>query len=317
MEAFIHILKNVIIFVLLAIPGLILVKTKLLKNEQSSALSSLLMYVGMPFLIFSSTIGVAFSGNLIKGILIVAGIGTLIVFIFFFVLFLIFDLKKYSDELTKKKNGMIKFAIMFSNNGFLGLPLASAVFGIQSEIFIYVAALNIITNTLIYTIGIYLISGDKKAIKAKSVLLNPVMVAFIIGIIFNLLNAKNYVPEVTNYASYLSNLVTPLSMIIMGMKLGAIKFSSLFLTSKMYIVSLLKLIVLPTIAVLFAMIFNLSNEIILGLFVAFAMPTAGLAPTIADKYNGDTQNGVIYTLGSTILSIFTIPVCYYLLLFVI
>ena len=165
METFILILKNVLIFVCLAIPGLILVKTKLLKTEQSATLSSLLMYIGMPFLIFSSTVGVSFTEEIIKGVLIVAGIGILIVFLFFFVLFLFFDFRKDYDDATKKRNGMIKFSIMFSNNGFLGLPLASAVFGTQSEIFIYVAVLNIITNTLIYTIGIYLISNDRKTIK--------------------------------------------------------------------------------------------------------------------------------------------------------
>ncbi len=317
METFLLILKNVLIFVCLAIPGLILVKTKLLKNEQSTTLSSLLMYIGMPFLIFSSTIGVSFTENLIKGILIVSGIGILVVFIFFFVLFLLFDYKKDSDEKNKKRNGMLKFAIIFSNNGFLGLPLASAVFGSQSEIFIYVTVLNIITNALIYTVGIFLISGDKKTISIKSVLLNPVMIAFIIGIIFNLINVKNYVPEVVNYSSYLSNLVTPLAMIIIGMKLGSVKFKSLFLTPRMYVASVFKLIIFPAVAILFAIMFKLSNEIILGLFIAFAMPTAGLAPTIADKYNGDTENGVVYTLGSTIISIVTIPVCYYLLLLII
>ena len=48
--------RNVIVFVALALPGYILVKTKVLKQEQSGAVSKLLMYVGMPFLILASTI---------------------------------------------------------------------------------------------------------------------------------------------------------------------------------------------------------------------------------------------------------------------
>ena len=56
MDALIVMLKNVIIFVLLALPGFFLVKSKQLKAEQSGALSKLLTYVGMPFLILTSTI---------------------------------------------------------------------------------------------------------------------------------------------------------------------------------------------------------------------------------------------------------------------
>ena len=56
MGAFITMLRNVIVFVALALPGFLLVKTGQLKAEQSGALSKLLMYVGMPFLILSGTI---------------------------------------------------------------------------------------------------------------------------------------------------------------------------------------------------------------------------------------------------------------------
>ena len=55
MDAFIIMLKNVIVFVLLAIPGFLVVKTKMLKAEQSGALSKLLMYIAMPFLMITST----------------------------------------------------------------------------------------------------------------------------------------------------------------------------------------------------------------------------------------------------------------------
>jgi predicted permease len=54
------------------------------------------------------------------------------------------------------------------------------------------------------------------------------------------------------------------------------------------------------------------KEIILGVFVAFSMPTAGLAATFADEFGGDTENAVIFTLGTTVLSVITIPTLYYL-----
>ena len=52
---------------------------------------------------------------------------------------------------------------------------------------------------------------------------------------------------------------------------------------------------------------------IVGVFIAFAMPTAGLASTFSDTFNGDTDNAVAFTLGTTILSVITIPIIYWLL----
>lgn len=76
MDALWIMLRNTIVFVALALPGFILVKTKMLKQEQSGALSKLLMYVGMPFLILTSTINnVKFDGELLAVIGIVAAIG--------------------------------------------------------------------------------------------------------------------------------------------------------------------------------------------------------------------------------------------------
>ena len=57
----------------------------------------------------------------------------------------------------------------------------------------------------------------------------------------------------------------------------------------------------------------LTNDLILGVFVAFAMPTAGLASTFSDEYKGDTEFAVIYTLGTTVLSVATLPLLYWLL----
>ena len=53
------------------------------------------------------------------------------------------------------------------------------------------------------------------------------------------------------------------------------------------------------------------KSIILGVFVAFSMPTAGLAATFADEFGGDTENAVIFTLGTTVLSVITIPTLYW------
>jgi predicted permease len=311
-DALIIMLKNVIVFVALAIPGYLLIKTKLLKKEQSGALSMLLMYVGMPFLIFSSTINnITINTELLATIGIVLGIGVVYTFAMFFV----------SKPLTKmereqKTQGMMRFSSVFSNNGFLGIPLAMAVFGAGSMALMVVIILNIVTNVLMYTLGIYLISGDRKAISLKKAFLNPVLIAFVIGIIANLLNVKGYVPEVATYSTHFSNLVTPISMTILGMKMGGVKFLELFKSWKTYYVSALKLVVFPMIIVAIVFVLNqvtaiITPDMVLGVLIAFAMPTAGLASTFSDNFGGDTENAVAFTLGTTVLSIVTIPLLYW------
>ncbi len=310
MDAFLNIFKNVLIFIALAVPGYILVKTKILKSSDTGALSKLLTYVGMPFLILTSTMDISLNAEfaltsivtIVACIIITLGIG-----------FLSAPLTSSYNDI--KQRGIMRFAMSFSNNGFLGIPLAIAVFGNGAIAVTIVTLINILTNLGIYTFGIYMISGNKKTMNLKKALLNPVLISFVIGIIFNVLNVKTLFKESYDYSVYLKNLVTPISMIIIGMKLADIKFSTLFSSKSGLYVYVIKLIVLPVVATAIAIALTyifptLPKDIIKSFLIAFAMPTAALASTFADAYNGDTENAVIYTLGSTIFSVATISLLY-------
>ena len=308
-------LRNVILFVALAIPGYLLVKAGTLKQEQSGALSKLLMYVGMPFLILSGTLS---NLNFGKEFLLLLGVVVLIGVAYIFAMFFLTK-PLTAMEKEEKTRGMMRFCATFANNGFLGIPLAMAVFGAASPVMTVLIILNIITNILMYTLGIYLISGDKSKMSLKKAFFNPVLIAFVIGIVLNLIKITEFIPEVATYSDHFKGLVTPISMTILGMKMGAIKISSLFTSKKIYYVSLLRLVVFPVaiVALLFALRPVLASIIdeamILGVFIAFAMPTAGLASTFADTFDGDTENAARMTLGTTILSIATIPALYWLI----
>lgn len=273
----------------------------------------LLMYVGMPFLIFNSAINnLKLNGELLITIAIVLLIGVAYTFAMFFVSKSLTDVEK-----AEKTKGMMRFCAVFSNNGFLGIPLAMAVFGANSMALMVVIILNIITNVLMYTLGIYLVSGDKKAMSPKKAFLNPVLIAFVVGIIANLLKVKEAVPEIATYSTHFSNLVTPISMTILGMKMGNVKFLDLFKSWKVYYVSALKLILFPVVIVGIVFLVScitsmVTEDMILGVLIAFSMPTAGLASTFSDNFNGDTENAVAFTLGTTLLSIITIPLLYWM-----
>ena len=311
MDALFIMLRNVIIFVALAVPGFILAKTGKIKTDESNVLSKMLTFVGVPFLILSNLMDISFDSNLLWEILIIVIIGAAFTFLCLFA----------SAPLTKKepdakRRGMLRFTMICSNNGFLGIPLAQAVFG-NSPALTFLIVLNILTNIFMFTVGIYLITGDKSTMDLKKAFLSPVLISFLIGIIFNLLNVKAVVPDLSNYSSYFSAIVTPLSMTILGIKMASIKFPEMLKCKEMYIVSAFKLLIFPILGVAFMILLNLLNIVsapmVLGFFVAFATPTAALASTFSDQYNGDTQTAVYCTLGTTLFCVATVPVLYWIL----
>jgi len=312
-KALITMLTNVLIFVLLAVPGVLLVKGKLVTGKDSHLLSKLLTYVGMPALILSSTLKLEFTKELTLSILVTAAVGILLIL----GMFLLTGL--FVRDSDKKRRGMLRFCMIFANNGFIGLPLAKAVFGEESPVMIYLIILNIIMNLMMFTLGTYLVSGDKKTMSVKKALLTPVLLAFLAGIALNLLGAPGKVPQLQTYATHFSGIVTPLSMLVLGIKLAEVPLKKLFASGRMYYTSLLRLIVFPIlcVAVLYALhktgISMFNKDMVLGFFIAYAMPTAGLASAFADQHKGDSENAVVCTLGTTVLSVITIPVLYWVL----
>ena len=312
MDAFFVMLRNVLLFVALAVPGFILVKKGWIKKEQSEVISGLITYIGFPFMVAAGTIGSITVTNetflaLLLSFLLYAAFT-------FLALFAARPLTAFEKE--PKRSGMIKFCSVMANNGFLGMPLGIAVFGINSPVIPVMIAANIVNGIMLNTIGLYLVTGDKSRINLKNLLFNPVMIAFVVGILLNLCHVPEYVPEVTKFCEYLGNIVTPLSMTVIGMKLGSINFKDVFCGWKVYYVAFLKLVAFPLAAVCVLFALRVASQDIftvafcMGLTVSFSTPTATLSTAFADRYGGDVENAVAYTLGSTLLSVITLPLLF-------
>ena len=314
METLIVMLKNVLIFLLLAAPGYFLVKGKVLGIKESETLSKLLSNLGLPFLVLSSTLKLQFNGEFTKSIIVMAVLGSLFLLLMFFAsTWLVRGVKDL------KKRGAIRFCMMFVNNGFIGIPLIRAVFGEGSALMAYLIALQVVMNMFIFTVGIYLISGDRSAVNLKKAFLNPVIIAFLVGIVLNLLGVGEKVPEIQTYATHLSGIVTPLAMLVLGMKMTQVPMKRIFTSGWMYYTAAVRLLLFPAVGIGAMLLLRHipflaigSNEVI-GFFIGYALPTATMGTVLCDQYNGDTDTAVVLTLGMTILSVITIPVLYWLL----
>ena len=316
MDAFIIMLRNVLVFLALAIPGYMLVKLKILKEEDTPPLSKVLVKIGLPSLIFANSLNMNVKGKeaLTLGIVAIVSLALILVTVLISAL----TTKGFGDERARKT---ARYAMSFSNSGFLGIPLAEAVFGASSPVIGYVVIANVVCCVGLNTIGVYLFTGDKKGISLKKILLNPAFLAFVFGIIVNLSGVITHVPEIKLVANHLKGVVTPISMMIVGVKLAQVNVLDIFKSKKMYIVSIVKLLVQPImivgVMVIASTFISIDTAIILGVFMAFAMPAPGTTTSFADMYDGDIDGSVIFTLGTTILSVISIPILYYLITLII
>lgn len=313
MDELIIMLKNVVLFVALAIPGFLLVKGKILTPADCNPLSKILLHVAMPFLIFSSTLDITLTPQTAIDFAFAAAI-TLVGILGTYLL----SVPLSKIEKTPRQRGVTRFSMVFPNNGFLGLPLASALFAqVMPNVVAYLVIINIMTNLMILILGSYTISGEKKYISFKGILTSPVLIAFCIGIVVNLTKVCDVVPEIKSYSGHLKNLVTPLSMTIIGMKFGQMSFKELLSDKKLYAVSLVRLVVFPVLLVgvlfLLRLVMPVTDQMILAVFIGFAMPIAALITTLADKFGIEGNSATIYVLGTTLFSVVTIPVLYSLL----
>ena len=67
MEAFFTMATNVLMFIALAVPGYILAKTGLVKDSESTPLSRILIYVGVPFLVAYNVMDITFDSHACVG----------------------------------------------------------------------------------------------------------------------------------------------------------------------------------------------------------------------------------------------------------
>ena len=308
-------LRNVLLLVCLALPGFWLAKKGILKQAHSQSFSLMLTKVAFPIFIFSGTLS-GFSLEKESLLLFAKAMIPAVFGMLFIALCVGFIFRRIPD---KKKKGTMEFCSVFPNNGLLGIPLAMAVLGDSSPVIALMILMNILTNILVYTLGIVQLSGDKSKISLKHALLNPVMIAFFCGVAVKAVGLDGILPEIGKYADYFGKVVTPLSMTVLGMKLASFPLKKIFTSAETYGVAACKLFLFPAVIVGAMLLVgkfapSISDEtMVLAIFFTMAMPTAGLASSLAESFGGDGENAAKYTLGTTLMCVVTVPILYSLL----
>ena len=224
--------------------------------------------------------------------------------------------KKGADDRVR----VVRFASVFGNCGFFGLPFLQSLFD-TGEMLIYAAVFVAIYNLLSWTVGIWLITGDKKFIKIKKAFLNPPFLALCVSLpLFIILKQplssigeagaflNDFFVKLTDSFNLLAEMTTPVSLSIVGIRLAQMKPKQLFGNGWVYCSSALKLLVFPLVAFAILMLFPSVNvEVKYCVFFSCAMPTATQTLLFAEHYGGDPYTASPAVLLNTCLSILTIP----------
>ncbi|MDD7428404.1 MAG: AEC family transporter [Oscillospiraceae bacterium] len=204
-----------------------------------------------------------------------------------------------------------KFFAVYSNCGFMGIPLINGLFG--SEGVFYLTGYLTCFNILVWTHGIMLYSGGEKKNVGKTalkVITSPSVIAIIAGIACFVLQIR--LPElIAEAADYIGSMNTPLAMIVAGVTIaGSGRITDMLKNGRAYYISTVRLLIMPLIFVLMCRLcgyFGAPETVFMTVAVAAACPGAATGVMYAVNYDKNPVYASNVFALSTILSAVTLP----------
>lgn len=298
--------QMVIIFILIGI-GMILFRRGMLSEVGSKQISGLIINVTNPALLICSALEDGPKASLAE-----LGIALVSYAVIFAVLIAVGFLIPHLLRIPKNSHYVYQMLSIFGNVGFIGIPLASAVLG--SESLIYVSIFNLLFNLLIYTFGVSVLEKtaasqtDRKTPSQGRLqkLVNAGTISAAATIIFYLGNF--HVPViVSSTLTYAGRATTFLSMLVLGVSVAQMAPKEIFSHPKLYAFALLRQILVPVGCILLMRGF-VDNKLILNtMLLMVAVPAANMPLMLAKQMDMDTDaisQGIILT---TVLSLVTVP----------
>lgn len=299
----------VLMFCLMAV-GVLINKLHFMSADTSSDLTNILLYIVSPCLIIQA-FEQKYSSARMQELLVVM-LGVCIVYIVSIVISNV-CFAKTKDQTTKRA---AIFGSIFSNAGFMGVPLAAALFG-NKGVFFAVASLAGY-SLFNWTYGVTIFKEKREFSwmnlreQAFNALVNPNIIAIFVGGLVFVCSFK--IPEIINRpATYLSSLNTPLSMIVIGNSLANSRFSKEDFNKSLLGALFLRNLVYPMLTYVVLLALGLSGVSLLTTVLLFACPTAGLVVLFSLQANDNPTPGIALMTMSTVLSIATIPLVFFLM----
>lgn len=291
------ILNQTVIMLILIIVGIICAKTGIISKNANKDLSAFVLQIVNPVVILMAY-QMEYRSDLVKNLLMCFLLSLMAFIIVIPLAYLLIPDKKERDTSVER------FSAIYSNCGFMGIPLINALFGTEGVF--YLTAFITFFNLFVWTHGIILISGEKSLKQVIKVFYSPTVIAIFLGVI--MFFARIRIPSVPAQAlEFISDLNTPMAMIVSGVTMADTNVTALIKKLRVYYIVLLKLIVLPLVLAVVLTFLPADEKVRMTVLVAASAPPAAMCTLQCIRYNKNSvYASEIFTAG-TILSIVTLP----------
>ena len=215
------------------------------------------------------------------------------------------------------------YVLIFGNYSYLGEPLVREIFGEQMFSNFKLFCLPITIVVFMWGVGLFIPKGNGKGGSLKA-FLNPTTIGLFLGMATGITGLGGMLPAfLTGTLNSLSNCMGPVGMILLGLTISSYNVKEILLEKKLYIATILRLIILPAVIIpalfgikeLANLVLNLSisNEVLTYAFFIVSTPHGMNTIVFPKSYGGDPRPGAGLALISHVLCIVTIPLLFALM----
>ncbi len=292
----IQVMVTLFIIVLL---GYVLCKLGYMGDKFDQKLSSIVIDITAPALILSSVMGDRTPDRTL--ILPLLGVGFLTYFVLLIFGFWVPRLITHDHD----ERGMVGFALMFANVGFIGYPIVSSIFG--PEAVFYAALLNMPNTFFVFTAGVMLVKGEYSVrLLNPKVLFSPSMIAAFLAALIVALDVRT--PEMlARPVTMVGAITVPAALMVIGSSMARLPLRQIVGSPKVYVVSALRLLVVPVSVYALFRLCGVNDTINDINTVVIAMPVASFGTMFCMKYGRNPSLMTEVPFVTTVASIATIP----------
>lgn len=293
------ILKQAVLMLLLNLVGVIAYRAKIVGKNGGRQFSNFVLEVVTPVLVVNAYAEVEYESRLVVNLLWTFLLAAVSYVIAIGAVYL--AIRKKPGRETEIE----RFSAIYSNCGFMGIPLASALLGTEGVF--YATAFLTVFFCFAWTHGIMLLTGqhDRKALVKK--LCSPTMIGIAIGLLLFFFQVQ--LPELlATTFDYVAGLNTPMAMIASGISVAQANLFQAVRNPRVYYVSGVKLLLVPLVlGLLFLPLSFIPVEIRTVVLVLTAAPSAAMCTLQCQKHGkNDLYASHIFAM-TTILSMGTMP----------
>ena len=316
MDSFLTVAQKVgLLFIIIAL-GFICQKIRFLTDEANKCMADIVMYFVTPCVIINAFSASVYTKDELLGILKNIAVVAIASAVFHVVMILAVCLIFRSHDENRRR--VMRFAAVFSNAGFIALPLAQALIDTNDchEGALYAAVFLAVFNIVLWTWGLVDMSGEKKTMNWRKILFNPGIIGVAVGLIvftsplyitFGHVVGIRFPSLISDALSALSALNLPLPMLMVGYYLGKADLASAFRDGWSYVCMAIRLIVFPLALLGVLYVCGVRGNVLTVLVIGASAPVGATTTIFSAKFNRDTDLSVRLVSLSTILSMLTMP----------